>query len=123
MENYIENNYATFWLQNGIVHFVYKDHVNIQYPEAMQIVADRLKLQQGKPYPVLCNIKGLKEIDKDSRRFLFYEGSSLIKAVAFVSLTPLSSILTKLYTRNKPTIPTKVFYTEHEALEFLSQYV
>lgn len=123
MERYTENNYAAFWLQNGIVHFVYKDRVNIQYSIAKQIVADRLKLQDGKSYPVLCNIKGLKNIDKDSRQFLSNEGSALIKAVAFVSHTPLSGVLTKLYTKNKPTIPTGVFRTEQEALAFLSQYV
>ncbi|MBD0831510.1 DUF7793 family protein [Aestuariibaculum sediminum] len=123
MERYTENNYASFWLQNGIIHFVYKNQVSIKYPMAIKIVADRLKIQQGVSYPVLCNIKGLKEIDKDSRRFLSNEGSSLITAVAFVSHTPLSSILTKLYTRNKPIIPTEVFQTEQEALEYLSQYV
>ncbi|MFY0712636.1 hypothetical protein J1D01_03085 [Seonamhaeicola sp. NFXS20] len=119
----LENNYASFWLKGGILFFVYKEHVDILLSDAMAILSDRLKLQKGKAYPVLCDIRGVRSIDMDARRYLAAEGSVFIKAIALVSDTPLSLIFSKIYvTGNTPPIPTEVHTTYDDAIRFLSGF-
>lgn len=124
MENSFENEYAEYYIDNGVVRFIYKQNLTIQLAGAMEIVSDRLQLQKGKAYPILCDIRGIIDITKDARRYLATEGSSLTKAVAFISDNPLSQILTDLYLlANMPPIPTKVVSNELEGMEFLSEFI
>tara|TARA_R110001592_G_scaffold42009_8_gene136718 strand:- start:490 stop:861 length:372 start_codon:yes stop_codon:yes gene_type:complete len=119
-----ENNYASFEIKRGILFFVYHEDVDINLSVAIQIVTDRLKLQQGKEFPVLCDTRGVKRIDMNARRYLATEGSVFIKALALVSDTPLSHILSEIYIKgNTPPIPTKIFNNETEALTYLSEFV
>lgn len=119
----VENNFASFWIQKGILYFKYKEDVDIDLAAAMQIVTDRLQLQKGKTYPILCDTRGVKSIDMNARRYLANEGSVFITAVALVSDTPLSRIFSEIYIQgNSPPIPTKVFVDPNEALTFLHEY-
>lgn len=119
----IENNFASFWIQNGILYFKYKEDVDIDLAAAMQIVSDRLQLQKGKTYPILCDTRGVKSIDMNARRYLANEGSVFIKAVALVQDSPLSRIFSEIYIQgNTPPIPTKICNDTNEALTFLQGY-
>lgn len=119
-----ENKYASFWIEKGILYFHYKEGVEIQLPIAIQIVKDRLRLHRGRAYPVLCDMDGIIDIDLDSRRYFAEEGSILIKAVALVSFTPLSHLISKAYIAgNSPPIPTGIFQMKEEAIRFLSEYI
>lgn len=118
-----ENDFASFWIKRGILFFIYKENVEINLPAAMQIVSDRLNLQKGKAYPVLCDIRGVKNIDMNARRYFETEGSVFIKAVALISDTPLSSVFSEIYVKgNTPPIPTKIFDQDTEALRYLSEF-
>lgn len=120
----IENKFASFWIEKGILYFQYKEDVEIRLPAAIQIVKDRLKLHRGKAYPVLCDIGGVIDIDLNSRRYFAREGSILIKAVALLCITPLSNSFSDIYiTGNSPPIPTKIFTIKAEAVGFLSKYI
>ncbi len=117
-----ENSYASFGIKEGILFFVYKEDVDIDLPAAIEIVTDRLRLQKGKSYPVLCDTRGVKSIDMNARRYLSTEGSVFIKAVALVSDNPLSHIFSEIYVKgNTPPIPTKIFDNETEAITYLTE--
>lgn len=117
-----ENNYASFGLKKGILFFVYKEDVDIDLSAAIEIVTDRLRMQKGKSYPVLCDTRGVKSIDMNARRYLSTEGSVFIKAVALVSDNPLSHIFSEIYVKgNTPPIPTKIFDNETEAIKYLTE--
>jgi len=119
---YAENEYATYELLDGVLHVHYKD-VILDLPAAMNIVKTRLTLQEGQFFPVLCDIRKIKEINKAARSYLSIEGSTLIKAVAFIVDTPVSIMLSEFYLKtSKPPIPTKSFVNITEALAFLNQY-
>lgn len=120
----IENNFASFWVQSGILFFKYKEDVVIDLAAAIQIVTDRLQLQKGKSYPILCDTRGVKSIDMNARRYLAGEGSVFIKAVALVQDNPLSRIFSEIYVQgNKPPIPIKICNGTDEALSFLHGYL
>lgn len=124
MRKYFENDYASYrFLDDGILHIVYHQGVNIDLDAAIQVVKDRLLLQEGQFLPVLCDIRGIKIINKSARAYVAMEGSTLIKAVAVIVEPPVSEMLSELYIRtSNPPIPTQSFEHIEEALIFLDKF-
>jgi hypothetical protein len=119
-----ENEYANFWIESGILYFVYKKNAAIDLNAAKQIVDERIRFQQQKDYPIFCDIRGIKNIDKAARDFLAKEGSSYTKGVAVVVDTPMTKIISNFYLGlNKPIAPTKMFTDRQEALNYLQQFI
>ncbi|MEE1963958.1 hypothetical protein V1387_14790 [Allomuricauda taeanensis] len=119
MKKCVENDMASMCLENGILFFSWKKEVDLDLSIAQGIVGDRLQLQQGKDYPVLCNLNGLRSVEKDAWRYLAGEGSELIKAIALVYSTPLEYALSKYFMKRMSSIPTQVFGELSLAKEFL----
>ena len=120
----IENNFALYTLNGGLLHIRYYKGIVINHEAAVRIVADRLRLQNGIFYPALCDIRGVEEVDKPGRDYLAREGSILLKAVAFIVGDPMSDILSYFYLKTtKPSIPTKAFQHMDEAKLFLEKYI
>lgn len=119
-----ENDYATFWIEAGILYFVYKPNATINLDAAKQIVNDRINFQQQVDYPIFCDIRGIKSIDKAARDFLAKDGSSYTKGVAVIVDTPMTKIISNFYLGlNKPLAPTKMFTEQQEALNYLQQFI
>ena len=124
MRNYFENDYTSYRFHNGILHIIYHQGVSIDLKAAMQIVKDRLSLHEGKTLPILCDIRGIKEINKSARAYLAMEGSTLIKAVAVIVEPPVSEMMSEFYIRtSNPIIPTKSFENLEDAMVFLGQFM
>jgi hypothetical protein len=119
-----ENEYAKFWIEAGIVFFVYKPNTSIDLAAAKKIVNDRIDFQQQVDYPIFCDIRSMKNADKAARDFLAKEGSSYTKGVAVIVDSPMTKIIGNFYLGlNKPTSPTKMFTEREDALEYLKQFV
>ena len=123
MLNYFKNDYAEYSLNNGVLYITYLNGVCIDLNAATQIVKDRLSLHESQFLPVLCDIRGVKEVNKSARTYLAMEGSTLIKAVAFIVEPPVSEVLSKFYIQtSKPPIPVQSFESLEEALSFLHPF-
>lgn len=121
MENHIENNFAELWIENDILFFIYKEKSTIDLKAAIKIVEDRLNLHQGRELPILCDIRGIIEINKAARDYLAIEGSLLIKEVALVVSPPISQLISKFYLKtSNPPIKTEVFLNKDDAIKYLS---
>lgn len=120
----IENEYATFHIEHGVMFFTYKPNIEITLEAAQKIVRDRLSLQGDAIFPVLCDIRGLKGANKAARDYLANEGSEKVKAVALVVGSPALKIMTDFYLIvNKPKVPTKLFTSREEALKYIETQV
>lgn len=123
MMDSIENNYAAYRLAEGIVYIRYHIGINIDLDAAEKIVSDRLKLQAGIAYPALCDIRGVREVNKPARNYLALEGSNLLKAVGFIVEHPLSVALSGFFLRStKPPISVQFFEDDKEAKFFLAAF-
>lgn len=123
MKNSFSNEYATFWIEEDILFFIYHPAVNIDLFAAEKVVTDRVRLQAEKNYPVFCDTRGIKDTEKAARDFLAKEGSLLASAVAFLVNPPISQAITDFFIRtNKPVIPTKIFTEKYEAIKFLQPF-
>ena len=120
----IENEFAKFWIDDGIMHFVYNQGLVIDLPTAKKIVADRIRCQNNIPYPAFADCRGLKEINREARDYLAKQGSDLVIACALLSGSIVHRTIGNFYlTLNKPSIPTKLFTEKAEALNWLQQFV
>lgn len=115
--------YAHFWIEEGILHFVYKPNTVIDLNAARAVVKDRLRFQNGVPYPILCDIRQFKTANKAARDFLAEKGCFKALAVALIIEEEYSGILTKAFINiSNPIVPTIAFTTIPEALSFLNNY-
>lgn len=121
--NFYENDYAMFWIAEGILYFTYKADTALDYKSAQAVVTDRIHFQNEKSYPILCDIRGIVTTNKAARDYLAKSGSILTQAVGLlVDEKVLHTIGTFYLQISKPTVPTKIFTTETAALEFLNTY-
>ncbi|MFI1770561.1 hypothetical protein ACH5TX_02405 [Flavobacteriaceae bacterium MEBiC06459] len=98
--------------------------MSIDLDAAIQVVKDRLLLHEGQFLPILCDIRGIKNINKSARAYVAMEGSTLIKAVAVIIEPPVSKMLSEFYIRTStPQIPTKSFENKEDALKFLRAFM
>lgn len=122
--NFYENEYAQFWITNGILFFEYKPNTVLNLEAAQKIVADRIHFQNEKTYPVLCDVRGIVNTDKSGRDYLAQSGSVLTKAVALIVNQRVSLTISNFYLRiNKPNVPTQLFNNQDEALIYLEQFI
>lgn len=124
MRNYFENDYTSYRFHDDVLHIIYHQGVCIDLNAAVQIVKDRLLLQEGVSLPILCDIRGIKEINKSARAYLAMEGSTLIKAVAVIVEAPVSEMMSEFYIRtSNPSIPTQSFENLEDAMVFLGNFM
>ncbi|HEY8399897.1 MAG TPA: hypothetical protein VIK89_01475 [Cytophagaceae bacterium] len=125
-ENYIVNNWAEMWIENQILHVKYKENVISDLQCGKKILEDRLKISQGKYYPVFGDCRGVKYWTKENREFQSRkENYELMKACTVLyTESHVANILLNFYLRvNKPLVPTKFCSNEKEALEWLKQFI
>ena len=124
MQEFHENKYAQYILMDNIVHIIYKQGIEIDLEASKLIVRDRLMFQEEQAYPVLCDIRHLRRVDKPARDYLAMEGSQLIKALAFIIEPPVTDAMTQFYLKtNHPDIPTAYFREVTKAMSFLARFL
>jgi hypothetical protein len=119
-----ENDFAQFWISDGILFFKYKPNTIIDIKVAKCVVADRIHFQNERSYPILCDIRGVVATEKAGRDYLAQSGSILTQAVALIVHEKVSLIISTFYLQiSKPSVPTQIFTTESEALVFLKKLI
>ncbi|MBW8244157.1 hypothetical protein K1F50_15215 [Muricauda oceani] len=122
MKRIVETELATMWLENDILFFVWKEGISIDLSGAKKTVARRMLLQQGKPYRILCNINGVRHIEKDAWHFLSGDGAGLVEELVLVAATPLERAFSKYISNRMRSAPIKVFPHMETARKYLSRH-
>jgi len=120
----LENEHAKFIIKEGILNGTFKCKLVDLYL-AEKITADRVELQNGISYPILSNIKFVKNSTKEARDFLASEkGCEGVIAAAILIDSPMGNMIGNFFIFiSKPLRPTKIFTNEAEAKKWLSQYI
>ena len=120
MSFFAENEYATYHIQEDILHIVYKPGVSIDLAVAIRTVEDRLALQEGLSFKIICDIRGVCQINKAARDYLAKEGSVLVTAVAYLIEPTVTRAISDFYIHiSNPPIPSKSFTDMETAESFL----
>lgn len=116
--------YIHFWIDDGILHVVYKPNTVIDLKAAESIVRDRLRFQNGRLFPILCDLRQLKTVTKPARDYLAIQGSNMARAVALIVEKSYSGKLSRVFIiTSRPSVPTQEFTEISEALDFLNSYL
>ncbi|MBA3706187.1 MAG: STAS/SEC14 domain-containing protein [Bacteroidetes bacterium] len=121
--NKVETRYVKIWQEEAILYCVFADKLNMDLEIAKHCVNERIQFSQGKDYPCLINMKGLKSVTKEAREYMSTEGEKNIIAAALLIGSPLSKMIGNIFlSLNKPKVPAKLFTNENEAKEWLNKY-
>ena len=122
--DFYENDYAQFWIKDGILFFKYKPNTTIDLKVAKLVVSDRIHFQDEKSYPVFCDARGIVTTEKAGRDYLAQSGSILTQAVGLVVYEKVLLTISTFYLEiNKPSVPTQIFTKESDALDYLKPFI
>ena len=119
----LETDYIYFQLIDGILHATYKPSI-ITEPIAREVVKARKEYCDNKTYPHLLMEYSVAKIDKQARDY--FASSESTEGVADGALIVNSSfkvtLLNFFLKVSKPKIPTHLFNTKEDAIEWLQQF-
>ena len=129
-EFHYNTEFADIKLVDGIMYVTYlKGPITLE--KAKELVAARIKISNGKSYPVYLTDGGLglNGIDRDAREYMAgKDATSLISACAFYSDSTFNKILISFFLKisyrgNVANFETKVYTDKAEAIKWLQNFV
>ena len=123
MTIHVDNGYIQIGIDNDILFFTYKNGTIIDLPTAIETVGQRLMVQDGKAFPVLCHLGGVKKISRLARIYLSRKGTVLVERIALLSTSKLPTAIAKFYlSTNVCSERVRFFYDENVARQFLRSF-
>jgi len=109
---------------DGIIQTVIKDDCDVRISDAELLMDAYLKLGKGKKIPHLIVFGEFAMADRSVLEYMAEEANAYGKADAVVITSMAHKILANFYLKfQKPSVPTKFFKAEDEAVEWLQEYV
>lgn len=118
-----KNNNIEMWLEDGIFHVVVlTDSFSLDVAE--QCVRERMRITQGKSYPMLSDSRNVSNFDKEARSFLSLDVHVLyLTAGAILIESQLQKVLGNFFLHiNKPSVPARLFTDREKALAWLEDF-
>ena len=115
-----ENEWFTFWEEEGIFCCQYKNPV-VDLDIAKMSVASRLKLTKNQPSKLFVDLTHVKSATKEARAYYASEEAlHLSDAAAAIGPSIITKIILNFYLNfNKPRKPFKIFSSKEKAFEWL----
>ena len=108
--------------QDGIVWLIWLPNAEVTLAAAKESVAAIATLTQGKSSPLLVDMRTVRFTDLEARAYYSGPRNTATKAIALLVGSPVSRVIADFFLRiNKPSIPTRMFTSEAEALEWLKK--
>jgi hypothetical protein len=117
---------STFRLRDdGITHAVTLPDVFETLEDAKENIATVSRINQGKPVPVLADIRAGRGIDRETREYYSSkEGLVSTRALALLVESPFTRVMANFFIGiNKPPVPTRLFTSEEEAIAWLKTFI
>jgi hypothetical protein len=117
---------AKLWLgEDGIVRIIWAPGADVTLEDAEECMAAYLKINKGIRRPLFIDTKSMKSLAREARHyFASEEAANAASAVAIIVGTPVSQVLGNFYLGlSNPHLPTRLFSTEHDALDWLKGYL
>ncbi|HKC67308.1 MAG TPA: STAS/SEC14 domain-containing protein [Bacteroidia bacterium] len=114
-------------IEDGILFVQYSKNLNITLDIAKICVYERLKLSDGKNYPMLADIRNIKNTDHDAKNYIAQgDGTKGIIAGAFIVKNEFNRFLATIFINlsliKTPKLPAKLFSNEEDAIQWLQQF-
>ncbi|MBC7450215.1 MAG: hypothetical protein H7259_01860 [Cytophagales bacterium] len=108
------------WLQDGVLHLIYKKDIIITLEVAKRIVSTRLLLQEGTSYPGIAYMNEFTVATPEARKFLAKEGYEGVVKAAVITYSKIRTVIVSMFIMfDKPLKPTRIFTNREDALKWL----
>ena len=111
--------------EDGIARVIHVPGAEPTLEDAKETMAAYLKVSKGKRLPLFVDTKKMKSMSREVR--LYYssdEAARVASAVAIIIETPVSRVLGNFFLGlNNPRLPSRLFTSEQEALEWLKGFL
>ena len=116
---------STMWVdENGILCAIMKKVPALSLEESQKSMDEFKQVMGDKKFCMLLEITNSTPSSKEVRDHGATELPKIVKAMGLISRSPLSKMVANLFFALKPPpYPTKMFAEEHEAKEWLKQYL
>jgi hypothetical protein len=124
-ESYMEDDYAHYWLEKGIIHEIFKPGLEIITIEiAKQMVESRLKVTNGIYRPLFIDLNNAISIDKKSRQYWANgDATKYVTATGILLDNEIARFWVSTYIKiDKPIVPTRFFTEKENALKWLETF-
>ena len=120
-QRFLENEYVVIWVEDGIIFEVFKPGTIINLEAGKKVVADRLKISNGKTMPLFVDMRQLLSINKETRRYMASRDAlHYLSAGAFLVKSAFTRLAFNAFrVVSNPPIPTKGFTDKEKALSWL----
>ncbi len=117
----VENQNIQFWIEDGILHGLYKKNCMVTLEAAKEIVKLRLSMQGDKTYPCIAYLlEGEGVFKSDARKFLAIDGYIGVEKLAIITTSSVKAVIANVFiTIDKPIKPTRLFTSKQKALLWL----
>jgi len=111
--------------EDGIARVIHVPDAEVTLEDAQETMVAYLKVSKNKKRPLLVDTKTMKAFARAARKyFAGKEAAKVASAVALIVGTPVSRVLGNFYLGlSNPHLPTRLFSSEGEALEWLRGYI
>lgn len=108
-------------LHGSLLELMFTEAMVWDYRVAEEGVRLRQQITQGKPVYLLVDGRNVRHVTLHARSYLAREGADGILAKAIVAGNPVLRMIGNFFLRlNKPPVPSSIFKTREEAVEWLS---
>ena len=123
-ETKFESPHATVWLDGGIMYCRFAADLHVSLDVARSVVERRIFFSQGKHYPLLIDMRGIKSSTGAARKYLATMGATLVTAGALITASGINKTIGNLFLKvDQPPVPTRLFTNEEKAKIWLRQYL
>lgn len=111
--------------KDGIGRVIFLPNVAITQEGVKEHLAACAKLSKGKKCPVLGDLRNVKSVNRQTRKyFASEEASKITKASAVVVGSPVTRVIGSFFIGlDKPPYPVKLFTSESKAMEWLKRFL
>ena len=110
---------------DGILRAKSKPNAEITLDDAKEAISEIAMICGGIARPILVNLAGTKSLSRDARNyFAGPETAKTESAAALLVTSPITRAIGNFFIGlNKSTVPSRLFTSEQEALDWLQQFL
>jgi len=119
----MELEYVKLQYKPPIIHMVFKNGVELGFPEIRELIAHAETLSGKKPYVILSDVRDNMDVTHEGRRLaLNAKAAPLHRGTAVLVKNGLYQYAATLFSKfDNPEYPYRVFTDEKEAMNWLQQ--
>lgn len=119
----VETENIKCYIKDGILFARYKA-ANVDMNTARDVVRARLAVSDGIDRPVLLDVRSIKNLSKEARKYLGSpEACEFVAASAMIIESTVGKFIGNFFLQiNRPPTPVKIFSNEIEGIAWLQQF-